>query len=646
MNLAEFHFLRPYWLLAIALLFIALWLLKQLRVSQSGWSKLIPQHLSKVLLEQQQTTRSLSLVTPFLIGLIAILALAGPTWQKLPQPVYQVKRGSVVVMDMSYSMYATDLSPNRLTRARYKAMDLLDKINEGDIGLIAYAGDAFVISPLTQDINNIKLLLPSLSPELMPELGSNPLAALHLANDMLANAGHIEGDIYWFTDGIDYEDVQDINDWSNSFPHKLNILGVGTTDGAPITLPNGELMKDNSGAIILPKLSTSFLSGIAQTSAGVYQNIHHSNADIENLVTRISSEEQQKSETNSNTGDQWLETGPYLVLLLLPLLLGYFRRGLLTVAVAVFMFQPSTPAYAKETSSIWESIWNTPDQQGQQAFDNKDYNKAAESFQRPDWQGSAHYKAGNFEQALTAFKKGNDAKAFYNQGNTLAQLGRLDESLEAYQQALTLNPDFEDAKKNKTIIETLKEQQDKQKQEQPGDQDQQSEQNKDNQNNNQSDNNQEDQNQSNSQEQQPPSDKEQSSNNDNQQSDEPSSDNAQQSPSDDNQQDRQSDEQSSSSEQNNERVNNENSEPEKTPEQDDKQASTEENSAQEPDNIEPLSASERARQEQIEQEKAQKYKQLMNKVTDDPHRLLREKMRLEAQKRRRNGDHLGEKKKW
>lgn len=644
MDFTQFHFLRPYWLLAIALLFIALWLLKQLRVSQSGWSKLLPNHLSKVLLEQNQTGRSLSLVTPFVIGIIAILALAGPTWQKLPQPVYQVKRGSVVVMDMSYSMYATDLSPNRLTRARYKAIDLLEKINEGDIGLIAYAGDAFVISPLTQDINNIKLLLPSLSPDLMPELGSNPLAALHLANDMLTNAGHIEGDIYWFTDGIDYEDVQDINDWSNSFPHKLNILGIGTADGAPIKLSNGELMKDDNGAIILPRLNTSFLSGVAQTSSGTYQSISHTNDDIDNLVTKISSDEQQETEANSNTGDRWLEAGPYLVLLLLPLLLGYFRRGLLTIGIAVFLFQPSLPAYANTASELWEGLWKTQDQQGQQAFDKEDYTKAAETFKRSDWQGSAHYKAGNFEQALAAFEQGSDADSFYNQGNALAKLGRLDESIEAYQQALTLNPELEAAKKNKAIIETLKEQQDKQKQQgnqnQEGQQDQDKqdgEQNKDNQdsesgeNQNQNQQNEpSDQNEQNQPDQQQSNDDQQSQNNDSQQGNNDSGS-----------------ESSNDNKNNNENAEQENqSEQEQTSEQEAQQSSPEEKANQELENKEPLSASELARQAQIDQEKAQKYKQLMNKVTDDPYRLLREKMRLEAQKRRRNGDHPGDKKKW
>ena len=322
--MADFHFIRPWWLLAIIALVFALNLLRKYRLSQSGWQQLLPKHLAKVLVDKQYTQQKLSLTLPFIIGLLAIVALAGPTWKKLPQPVYQTARGSVLIMDMSYSMYATDISPNRLTRSRYKAIDLLEQLDEGETGLIAYAGDAFTISPLTDDINNIKLLLPSLSPELMPELGSNPLAALTLAHDMLVNAGHSKGDIYWFTDGIDNYDIQDITDWSRSNNNRLHILGVGTKSGAPIKLNNGELMKDNSGSIIVPKLSIAALKGSAKRGQGNYATLANNNKDIEQLLSQPFDLEEQEQKESSNTGDQWQEVGPYLLLLVLPLLLPYF----------------------------------------------------------------------------------------------------------------------------------------------------------------------------------------------------------------------------------------------------------------------------------------------------------------------------------
>ena len=366
--------------LAIFILIAAIFLLKRLRISQSGWQNLIPAHLAQVLISGKENSKPMSLALPFMIGLLTITALAGPTWQKLPQPVYQVARGSVLVMDMSYSMYATDLAPNRLTRARYKAVDLLDNINEGEIGLVAYAGDAFTISPLTDDINNIKLLLPSLSPDIMPELGSNPFAALTLAHEMLTNAGHIEGDIYWFTDGIDNEDIQDLTDWSRSHPHRLNILGIGTNNGAPIKLPNGELMKDGSGKIIIPKLPASALKGVAQRGRGNYQSISNDFTDINalsNNKTQIKDEQANQEQQSQSFGDQWQEAGPYLVILLLPLVLIYFRRGTF-IALLPFTLIGFTSLNPVE-ASIWQDLWKTQNQQAQEKYQQKAYQQAAET---------------------------------------------------------------------------------------------------------------------------------------------------------------------------------------------------------------------------------------------------------------------------
>ena len=335
--LTNFHFIRPFWFLAIIVLFLVLWQLKKHRFHQSPWQNFLPPHLSGVLIEGANnssisTKRPLHerifLIRPLFIGLLTIIALAGPAWQKLPQPVYQTERGSVLIMDMSYSMYATDIKPNRLTRARFKAVDLLNKINDGDVGLIAYAGDAFVISPLTQDVKNIELLLPSLSPDIMPELGANPYAALILAHDMLTNAGHLTGDIYWFTDDVDNEELNDIYDWSGKFGHRLNILGIGSPNGAPIKLPSGELLKDNHGAIVVPRLPIQKLQSVASRGQGNYQTIGNGDSDIDNLISTfdVLNNNKSKQQSSQQAGDQWQEQGAWLLLLVLPLALSYFRR--------------------------------------------------------------------------------------------------------------------------------------------------------------------------------------------------------------------------------------------------------------------------------------------------------------------------------
>ncbi|REL26160.1 VWA domain-containing protein [Thalassotalea euphylliae] len=644
--MTEFHFIRPLWLLALIALPVIVWLIKRLQVSHSSWSSILPPHLAARMMEQGGPSKGLSVIPACVMYALAILALAGPTWQKLPQPVYQVERGSVIVMDMSYSMYATDLSPNRLTRARFKAVDLLDSLNEGDIGLVAYAGDAFVISPLTQDINNIKLLLPSLSPELMPALGSNPLAALDLAQQMLANAGHVEGDIYWFTDGIDQEDIRDLNDWSAQYPHTVNILGIGSRQGAPIKLPNGELLKDDRGAIVVPRLSDQYLYGVAGKSSGEYQTIRNDNADVEALINNAklaqekneSPEELASSEQNlgdQNLGDQWQEAGPYLLVAVLLLLLPYFRRGvLLGLLPAALLLTPSEQALALD----WQSLWQTKDQQGQKAFDQQAFEQAAKTFNDPMWKGSAMYKAGDFQGAAKAFAELDSAQGYYNQGNALAKMQQFDEAINAYEQALAMSPEHSDAKANKALIEELKNQQ-------------QNQQNSDNDSEQNADNS---------------SDKESQQQGDDSQGDQSQNQQDQQSDAEQNNEqssDQQDSAQQNSDQQNNAQENNEqnNSQQDQSPpdsgsqqpEPSDSENTPENEQAGDPQAQQSQAPEETNQQAQAgslgdpqDQEQAQKHQQLLKKVTDDPYLLLRNKMQLEYQKRRQEGSNNGVKKKW
>ncbi len=630
--MADFHFIRPYWLLAIFALIAALYVLKKLQISRSGWSNIIPAHLTNILLNhntnntKQVNARNRDRYTwlkPFIIGLLTIIALAGPTWKKLPQPVFQVAKGSVLIMDMSYSMYATDLLPNRLTRARYKAIDLLNNLKEGDVGLIAYAGDAFIISPLTEDVNNIKLLLPSLSPDIMPEVGSNPLPALTMADKMLRNAGHVQGDIYWFTDGIDQEDIHDINQWSKDHPHRLNILGIGTSAGAPIKLPNGELLKDKSGAIVIPKLPSGLLLGVAQHGRGVYQTIRNDNKDIETLLAKSASNKQEKKQRKENTqlGDQWQEAGPYLVIIILPLLLGYFRRGTLLIFIPFTLLLMPTP---QAQASIWQDLWKTKDQQAQEKFNQQQYKQAAKIFNDPLWQGSAYYKAKDYEKALQAFEQNNSAEALYNKGNTLAKLNKLAEAIEAYQQALNKNPELVDAEKNKKLLEDLlKKQQEKKQQQQKNKNNSKQQDKKENQQGSQQKSNEQQQNQSHNQKNNEQQDSQQKSK-DKQQSKDNSSKQKKQNKEDQQQSDEQKQEQKRREKQ--------------------QQAKAQAQAQKKKPNSKTQQAQEKMSEK--EKEMQQKHQQLLNKVTDDPYLLLRNKMQLEYQKRRHNNNRRGVEKSW
>ena len=654
--LTNFHFIRPLWLLAIAVLFFVLWLLKKHRFHQSPWQNFLPPHLSSALIEgasnsslstKKSFQERLFLVKPFFIGLLTIIALAGPAWQKLPQPVYQTERGSVLIMDMSYSMYATDIKPNRLTRARFKAVDLLNKINDGDVGLIAYAGDAFTISPLTQDIKNIELLLPSLTPEIMPELGANPYAALTLAHDMLINAGHLTGDIYWFTDDIDNNELNDIYDWSNKYGHRLNILGVGTANGAPIKLPSGELLKDDNGAIVVPRLPTQKLQSIASRGQGNYQTISNGDGDIDNLIMTFDPSKNNKSQQQQSqqTGDQWQEQGAWLLLLVLPLTLSYFRRGgailILPLTCSSLLFSLSlslvsptsyaneekgntpTPSFLQET---WQDLWQTKDQQAQKQYNQDDYQGAAQQFKNSQWQGSAHYKAGNYQEALDAFTQGDQtdtADSLYNQGNALAQMQKYEQAIDAYKQALKKEPNLQDAKDN---IEKIEQQQKKDKEQQK-----QKDQSKDKKSEGDDSEGDKSESKDEQQQKQDSDSEQQSQDKSNEQQEQQSSEESANEP-------QSKDEQQKASESKNNEKDSEN----ESEQQHDEIAKQNEESTKEGKDKTPAQIA----AEQQAKETSQKHQQLLNKVTDDPYLLLRNKMQLEYQKRRQDGASHGVNKKW
>ena len=664
---SNFHFIRPGWLLAFFALFLLLFLLKKIRYYQSPWQHFLPAHLANTLLENAQnnanevisTPNSRYWLKPLVVGCCVIIALAGPAWQKLPQPVFQLERGAVLVMDMSYSMYATDVKPNRLTRARYKAVDLLAKINEGDIGLIAYAGDAFIISPLTQDIKNIELLLPSLSPDIMPVQGANAFAALNLADKTLKNAGHVSGDIYWFTDDIDNDEMSDVYEWSKNNSHQVNILGVGSKNGAPIKLSSGKLLKDDKGNIVIPKLPTGKLAAITKRNSGVYRTLTNDDSDIRALTSHLSAKLDEDFDNNTQQdkqvmqGDQYQEHGPWLLLIILPLMLGYFRRGngilsiawLLPLTLSMTFMTTNSVVYAQEANikpvpkkqsfadsdvkantsnagKFWQDLWQTSDQQGQQYFEEKKYQEAAEQFDDGQWQGSAHYRAGNYEKALESFKQSDSATSLYNQGNSLAQLQKVDDAIDAYKRALEKDPSLTDAKDNLEKLEALKKQQEQSQQPQDGEQNkQQDKQQQD------SDQQSKDQSQQDSQQQQ-------------QEQDTPQQGDPQESPEDSQQREKQE----QPSQESQESKKNQSAEQNEDIKEDEK-ANQAEQPEQDQEATDEKSLAQKASDNKA-QETQQKHKQLLNKVTDDPYLLLRNKMRLEYQKRRHQSSPQGEKKKW
>ena len=623
---ADFHFLRPEWFYALIPLALMLWVVYRWRRTATGWQGVIAGHLYQYLVTGQHTAKSNTLVSWLALAwLLTVIALAGPSWERIPQPVFQVKAGHVIVMDMSLSMRSTDVTPDRLSRAKYKAIDLVKLINEGDMGLVAYAGDAFTISPLTEDATTLTALLPSLSPEIMPTSGSEPILGLKAAANLLESAGYQRGALYWITDGVELEQMKELSDFLSSTPYTVNILGVGTQTGAPIKQLNGELLKRSNGAIVIPKMNPSVLQQLSRQGGGNFSEITANDSDIRRIasVSRFDNAETE-SEDDNKQGDKWAEAGPYLLLLLLPIAALSFRRGLLFAIclcvllpmqspVAVAQTQPvSTPEVSEapqpEAVSWWQKPFLNADQQGFEQYNSEQFQGASESFDDLSWKGAAQYRAGDFEGAAETYGQLNSAEGFYNQGNALAKAGQLEEAIAAYEQALAKRPDYPEAAENKALIEQLKNQQDQQQQDQQNQ--------GDNQNQSDDQQNQSEQDGENQQQNGEGSDQQQDGEND---------------PSQNGQQDSQNQQQQSSDSQQNADQNGEQSDQQDAQEEQQEQAQQPQEGEQEAGESEMKQAIQGDAERDKETE--QRLNNLLRRVPDDPAFLLKRKMQLEAQKR-------------
>ncbi len=228
-----FHFIHPAWLLALPpLLLLTAWLTRSSR-GDTGWSRIVDSQLLTLLrIEEGRRGR-----TPWLlltaIWTLAVLALAGPAWNRTQSPAFRAPAAWVVVMDLSPSMGSTDVSPSRVARARYAALDLLSAAHDARVGLVAFAGEPHIVAPLTTDIATVRVLLQPLDPSLMPEEGDRLAPALEEAQSLLHAGVAKHGQIIVFSDGAaDPVEALRVAQRLRQEGTSVNVVRVGTQGGA------------------------------------------------------------------------------------------------------------------------------------------------------------------------------------------------------------------------------------------------------------------------------------------------------------------------------------------------------------------------------------------------------------------------------
>lgn len=610
--IANLHFMRPEWLWSLvpAALFAAL--LWRRHRQHGSWDEVIDPALLPHLVAETAIGKRRNLAPALLIAwVLAALAASGPAWQQLPQPVHQKQDALVIALDLSYSMKAGDLAPSRVDRARQKIRDVLRSRTEGQTALVAYAGDAHVVTPLTDDTPTIANLLPALNPDMMPVPGSEPLAAIERALQLLRSAGIRQGRILLVTDGISEKDRKVLAKTLTNSGTELSVLAVGTAAGAPMPLPRGGFVKDHNGTIVTPGLDEDPLRELATDTSGRFSPLRAGSGDLDYLLAPSALPTDDTTVMLDRTADAWEDEGHWLILALLPFALAGFRRGWLLSLLPLCLMLPAAPGHA----DAWDDLWFTRDQQGQRALRAGDAESAQQLFEQSDWAGTAAYQQGDFESAAKRFAASDSADAWYNRGNALARAGKLDEAIAAYEESLTRAPEREDALANKKLLEDLKQQQQQQQQSSDNDSESsdESQQQQDEQNNSAD----------NQQGEQSPEDQNQSGQNQGQ-------DNRDEQPPED------QDQRSGEPEQPEQESEDENAASER--EQEQQPPADEDSGEQSPEDGEAGAAkASEAEPSAEEQERNQAMEQWLRRVPDDPSGLLREKFRYESDQQRRHG---------
>ncbi len=454
--MTDFHFLRPLWLLLLLAAVLLPILLRRYHQSDSGWSRIIPAKLLRPMISQSGAAGAprKSPVWPAVAAIVTLaIALAGPSWRQAPTPLQQQNDSLVIVLDLSLSMLATDVEPDRLTVAKRKIRDIL-KAREGALtALVVYAADAHVVTPLTDDRNTIEGMLDVLEPVIMPAAGNRTDLGIQHGLELLEQGAPGNGRLLLIADDVGERYHQRITDQLAGSRFALNTLTVGTTEGGPIPLARQGFIRDN-GDIVIARANPGTMEKLAGQTGGKSHRLTITDDDIRALDLRPIDSADWKDSDQDLTVKRWQDDGYWLLWLAAPLALLGWRRG--AVVIMLFTLLPLTPRPAMAFD--WESLWSRQDQRAPELIE-KDPGQAAQILDDPGWRGSALYREGEYESAAEAFSRADVPSAEYNRGNALARAGELEKALEAYEKALEKDPDNEDAQFNRDLVKQLLEQQ-------------------------------------------------------------------------------------------------------------------------------------------------------------------------------------------
>jgi len=498
------QFQHPEYLFALAaILPIALLYLLVKRWKKDTAKKIGDPALVKQLIQDYSPSKFL-LKFVLVIAAFAILALslANP---RTPNGATNVNRSGIDVMialDVSKSMLAQDIKPDRLSRSKQLIAKLIDKLSDDRIGIVVFAGKAYLQMPLTTDHAAAKMYLSSATPDVVPTQGTVIGDALKMCYAAFNTKEKKYKSVILISDGEDHdENALKIAKAMADEGVMVNTVGVGSPDGTTIMdAATNELKKDQQGNLVITKLNEAELKNIAVTGNGLYQLLSSADEVAANLDSQLKTMGKRSITENSSMVYryffQWLLA---IVMTLLVVELFLSERKSIAKIKAVKAAKPSMAAVALLLSLIPAiSFSQTKDKlikKGNEAYAEKKYDVAAENYLKATAKdpanekafynlGNALYKKGKAEESAQAYDASilhskspvDKSAAWYNKGVVLQNDKKLAECIDAYKNALKLNPADEDARLNLQKA-LLKQQQEQQKEDEKKKQQQKQQQN-------------------------------------------------------------------------------------------------------------------------------------------------------------------------
>ena len=419
----DFHFLRPQLLWLIIPLFI-LTLVTLFSMGQDiKWKKFIAPSLRPYVIQKGSERKNLLMYLLLqLVLACGVIGLAGPTWKQIELPGQQLETPVVVLLDMSESMLETDIPPNRMERAKFKLIDLIDENPRARMALVGFAGTAHTIVPLTHDYEIIRSHIDGLKPSLMPLPGNNINEALSLA-DSVMSVTTAPGTVVLLTDDAPEELIPALQSYLINSRNRIMVLPFGLT----VETQSDVNMEAIDG--LFAYSLTLDQSDVAAISDAIRKDLEFT-------------EDPEKKE------DQWRDSGWVLVFPVAVLILVWFRRGLVLFSI-LLIFSSCNQV------KTFDDLWYTHDYQGQMLSNQGQYKQAALTYEDPLRQGIAYYKAGDYAQAVKAFSNDTTAYGSYNKGLAYAEMGDLSAAQAAFEQAIEMDPGLEDALESQKQVTSM-----------------------------------------------------------------------------------------------------------------------------------------------------------------------------------------------